>query len=204
MSEDAPVRVAARAPVRCSICHGDLGRETESCSECGTACHHDCRAQLGRCPTLGCARASARIVRVDGGARPRITVDSEPSLFWASVISIATGLGTGFSGVVALLTQLFGEGSAPGWAELFVLVAVVHFLVLPTWWCRRFMEHEQHEEAGWGAPLVRVLAVGLFVIPLVIFVIVLFEAFVLVLATFVAIVLVTFGPLTLAWIAGRW
>lgn len=52
---------------RCAFCHDDFvaSDERAACAECKTVLHWDCRALLGRCPTMGCKDASFRI-----GGRP--------------------------------------------------------------------------------------------------------------------------------------
>ena len=42
-----------RSPPRCAYCHEALAAAV-SCRLCRAALHEDCRAELGRCPTLGC------------------------------------------------------------------------------------------------------------------------------------------------------
>ncbi|MCO5172411.1 MAG: hypothetical protein M9894_39440 [Planctomycetes bacterium] len=53
------MEVRARAvgePGRCAVCH-DLAAVAVPCPACRTVAHPDCRSDLGRCPTLGCAGA---------------------------------------------------------------------------------------------------------------------------------------------------
>jgi hypothetical protein len=45
--------LARRSPPRCAYCHEALVAAV-SCKRCRAALHEDCRAELGRCPTLGC------------------------------------------------------------------------------------------------------------------------------------------------------
>jgi hypothetical protein len=47
------VRVTPRPLLRCAYCHEGLNDGT-SCVACHAVFHADCRAELGRCPTLGC------------------------------------------------------------------------------------------------------------------------------------------------------
>src|SRR5206468_850593 len=42
------------APLRCALCHADLEEPSLTCPSCKTVLHSDCRAELARCPTLGC------------------------------------------------------------------------------------------------------------------------------------------------------
>ncbi len=49
-----------RAELRCAYCHG-AADAVEPCASCGTLLHTDCRAQAGRCPTLGCARPAVEL-----------------------------------------------------------------------------------------------------------------------------------------------
>ena len=49
---------ASPAGVRCAYCHDEtLGLTTSTCEGCGTLLHLACSAELGACPTLGCAKA---------------------------------------------------------------------------------------------------------------------------------------------------
>jgi len=113
---------------RCAICHGALRDREARCRECGSLVHQDCRRELGRCPTLGCAavdvthhaptsprrssirarfgpyfrillRASACLVGLAGS----IAFLAWPLLSWRSFI----GLGV-FSALVLLLVALVG------------------------------------------------------------------------------------------------
>lgn len=54
-----PATWAARAAraVRCGYCRDRVGRGVR-CGSCGAVYHADCRRQLGRCGTLGCAPAA--------------------------------------------------------------------------------------------------------------------------------------------------
>ncbi len=54
------VRPATRGELRCSICHDGLGRSRLTCPSCGTWFHRDCRDEVRRCPTLGCASTEWR------------------------------------------------------------------------------------------------------------------------------------------------
>ena len=58
------VRARSSPEARCSVCHDALGRAPTVCPGCRTLSHRDCRAELARCPSLGCAALTAR-------ARPR-------------------------------------------------------------------------------------------------------------------------------------
>ncbi len=55
------VRIIGRRPSeeRCAICHGALREQASTCPQCRVDVHADCRAELGRCPTLGCAASTA-------------------------------------------------------------------------------------------------------------------------------------------------
>lgn len=48
--------------MRCAICHDSLGEPRTICAACRSAAHGDCRADLGRCPTLGCVASVRRLV----------------------------------------------------------------------------------------------------------------------------------------------
>lgn len=41
--------------LRCAACHDDLGERRVTCRGCRAVLHRDCRADLARCPTYGCA-----------------------------------------------------------------------------------------------------------------------------------------------------
>jgi hypothetical protein len=42
-------------PRQCAYCHDEIVvTEFVACATCGAACHASCRAELRRCPTLGC------------------------------------------------------------------------------------------------------------------------------------------------------
>jgi hypothetical protein len=43
------------AALRCALCHDDVDDEAPSCRGCGTRLHVECGAELGGCPTSGCA-----------------------------------------------------------------------------------------------------------------------------------------------------
>ena len=47
--------------VRCALCHDDLDSATAAECGCGAVLHVECRAGLGRCPTLGCAPRSTNV-----------------------------------------------------------------------------------------------------------------------------------------------
>ncbi len=55
------IRVVVRrsSESRCVICHGALREQAVACAGCRATMHRDCRSELARCPTIGCA-ASAR------------------------------------------------------------------------------------------------------------------------------------------------
>jgi hypothetical protein len=62
------------APARCAVCHAELApAATVRCPGCATALHAECGAELGRCPTLGCADPTL------GTARPA-PADAAPGL----------------------------------------------------------------------------------------------------------------------------
>jgi hypothetical protein len=56
------LRLEARpdADARCPYCLDTLAQPTRACAHCATVLHAACRADLGRCPTTGCAAAVAR------------------------------------------------------------------------------------------------------------------------------------------------
>ncbi|MEZ6186036.1 MAG: hypothetical protein R3F62_13625 [Planctomycetota bacterium] len=56
---DTPAVTSRGRPLRCAVCHGDFAAEERPCAGCGTACHVECRAELGRCPTPGCREGPA-------------------------------------------------------------------------------------------------------------------------------------------------
>jgi hypothetical protein len=66
----APDRIASRPPpeLRCSYCHGSAVG-VDACAGCGTLTHPECRADAGRCVTIGCF---VRVpVRIEWAAQPK-------------------------------------------------------------------------------------------------------------------------------------
>src|SRR5947207_2390067 len=58
----ARVRIVGRrrSEERCVICHGALRDQPVTCPACHATTHADCRAEVDRCPTLGC-KVSGRL-----------------------------------------------------------------------------------------------------------------------------------------------
>lgn len=68
MSSGPVVSVAeAKQPERCAFCHDDLEGDDVVCPGCQTVLHHECRAALPECPTLGCRHS---VYTLRGGAEP--------------------------------------------------------------------------------------------------------------------------------------
>lgn len=55
----------------CAYCHDGLGAEPTRCEACGAEYHADCRAELGRCATVGCT-AGAPTRTAPAAPPPRI------------------------------------------------------------------------------------------------------------------------------------
>lgn len=112
---------------RCASCHDDLGRDAYVCRWCQTALHLDCRLELLRCPSLGCAseplEPHVRLIEPGRGPRRRPSVGAvlEPILAHARWIAVGISL---FS-----TTVLFGLAASDSWSPL-VWLALAHALVL--------------------------------------------------------------------------
>lgn len=118
-SLDGAVRIEERGAhgERCAYCHGALDGELARCELCHVELHADCRATLGRCPTLGCsprpgaredafappAEATPALSR--DGAWPRWLALAELYLTAAGGAALfglcSLGLGAGVAGVLA-------------------------------------------------------------------------------------------------------
>lgn len=103
---------------RCAICHDDLrgAPDETACAECKVPFHVDCRADLARCPTLGC------------GPRDVPGPPGAPRLGRAIALSAVTALGAAAGAFL----------EAP--VELRVAALALHLLVVPAWWAQRFSE----------------------------------------------------------------
>ncbi len=76
LAEASVIRLRARVvTLRCALCHDDVGGVALASCVCGTILHLECRATLGRCPTLGC--------RSRVSAETSSTTQREPVRFWA-------------------------------------------------------------------------------------------------------------------------
>lgn len=62
MGSSSSLRVVRRSTQqsRCVYCHDLVGGKDAPCARCGAFLHVDCRAQLTRCPTIGCAEPLLR------------------------------------------------------------------------------------------------------------------------------------------------
>src|SRR5579883_599660 len=120
LAEVSVIRLRARvAALRCALCHDDLGGDALASCACGTILHLECRATLGRCPTLGCRpRVSAETSSTIQGEpvrfgvrlpRPlRSFVDfwaDRPMLLWCILIVLA--------GLVVVVVTAEGSALAP-------------------------------------------------------------------------------------------
>jgi hypothetical protein len=66
---DLEVDRRSDSALRCASCHDHIAGARHACARCGSVQHVDCRADLGRCPTLGCGVAD--IVRPTPAGRSR-------------------------------------------------------------------------------------------------------------------------------------
>lgn len=83
--------------------------ETSVCSGCQTRLHAECRAELRRCPTIGCAGSSSRSAGTAAQQEP-ITIRIDPSLLPPSrrrvIAAVVLGSLVGISIVAAVLVGL--------------------------------------------------------------------------------------------------
>lgn len=83
----------------CPYCREPLHEAGRACSDCGVALHTACRAELGRCPTAGCAGSARRdAVPERGGPRRHEAWRPEGSeeatgrgLRWLDLVQAAVG-----------------------------------------------------------------------------------------------------------------
>ncbi len=61
--------IKVQGALRCAYCHGAAQGLLECCDGCGVLVHADCRRELGRCSTLGCAAPSAQGVSISSPPR---------------------------------------------------------------------------------------------------------------------------------------
>lgn len=104
-------RLREREELRCAYCHGALADQQVACRACDTRLHPDCRADLDRCPTLGCAGEAPR-------RRPTAAQRASrraAALFWlplASLVTLAVALPAAFGAPRPVLHPVQG-----GWAH---------------------------------------------------------------------------------------
>lgn len=147
------VRVLARESnhTRCAWCHGSALEEAAACAGCGVLVHAECRAQLVRCPTLGCptlcspdgqgrlAAAPRRWARARFEARLVLSLAWHLLLFLGAIAALAAGalsimsLPRAFGDPAQLLLALLGL--AVGGAGLFGAPRLLDWLIeLPGHW----------------------------------------------------------------------
>ncbi len=90
---------------RCAICHDTLGEQETACAGCGSKTHADCRRELGRCATLGCAAE----VAPPGAAGPR--ADGRTGPYSRIIIRAAAATVALAMGLVCLLWPVLSWGS---------------------------------------------------------------------------------------------
>ncbi|RMG10163.1 MAG: hypothetical protein D6731_17970 [Planctomycetota bacterium] len=88
---------AGRAELRCAYCHDARARLEAACA-CGTLLHPDCRAELTRCPTLGCGRSlpprpvsAAGAVRAAGASLATALVEAAVALLVSAAGALLLG-----------------------------------------------------------------------------------------------------------------
>lgn len=92
--------------VRCAWCHAPADPEEVACLACQVIVHLECRAQAGRCPTLGCLRALEGEPDGLSGPYARLVLSG---LVHAAVCVGASGAGLLLSGLA-----LAGADRLPG------------------------------------------------------------------------------------------
>ena len=79
--------------MRCAYCHPDI----DTWARCAAALHRSCRAELGRCPTLGCAPKRRR-------RHPLVEYPDETAgrrlARWRAVLILLMALPLGAAGIV--------------------------------------------------------------------------------------------------------
>lgn len=104
--------------LRCGLCHDALAEPDQvRCPGCATLLHGECRAQLGRCPTLGCAEGA-----VASGPAPKppdYTLFSERQIVWSGILASPAAAVT----LLAINLTRVGRGRAA--AVVSALVATI-------------------------------------------------------------------------------
>jgi hypothetical protein len=132
MAEAIAVTERAGARPRCAVCHDESGALV-TCAACATLWHHECRAALASCPTLGCqplelppsSRIARALERVDRALRSR----SLPAALLTGAPSFAL-----FLGLLAAIELASGprpSGSLPLLQGLLFPVVAIHGLLVP-------------------------------------------------------------------------
>lgn len=76
--------IKVKGALRCAYCHGDAQGLLECCDACGVLVHAECRRELGRCSTLGCAAPSVQTVNLSARlAEPGLVISGARLYRWA-------------------------------------------------------------------------------------------------------------------------
>jgi hypothetical protein len=138
----------------CAYCHDLLGAEPTRCGGCGAEYHADCRRELGRCATVGCAASAApprvaREPRIEGVGRGVVLALTLLAAGAASVLAVTEA-------VTALATGTRSDGLPSGpWpalcaGSLFLPIVALGLgvIVREGWQALRRRAERRREKAG--------------------------------------------------------
>lgn len=112
---------------RCGYCHGGGGQLT-SCDACDALTHVDCRAELGRCTTIGCVGAARAASRIPASLDVR---EAARALYWAGAVHLAAVVGSWVGAALLWQRALFPAAPVRGpRADDWGMTAVVGLVIL--------------------------------------------------------------------------